>query len=41
MRQKEKVNRLEAHRIDARDIASAPFIADAETKKKLREALKG
>lgn len=41
MRQEEKVNRLEAHRIDARDIASALFIADAEMKKKLREALKG
>jgi hypothetical protein len=40
MRQEEKVSRLEAHRIDARDIASALFIADAETKKKLREALK-
>ncbi len=40
MRQEEKVARLEAHRLDARDIASALFIADAETKKKLREALK-
>jgi hypothetical protein len=40
MRQEEKVSRLEAHRLDARDIASALFIADAETKKKLREALK-
>lgn len=40
MRQEEKVSRLEAHRLDARDIASALFIADAETKKKLKEALK-
>lgn len=40
MKQEEKVSRLETHRIDARDIASALFIADAETKKKLREALK-
>ncbi|MBS0619191.1 MAG: hypothetical protein JSR44_13465 [Spirochaetes bacterium] len=40
MKQEEKVSRLEAHRVDARDIASALFIADAETKKKLREALK-
>ena len=40
MRQEEKVARLEVHRLDARDIASALFIADAETKKKLREALK-
>lgn len=40
MRQEDKVARLEAHRLDARDIASALFIADAETKKKLKEALK-
>lgn len=40
MRQEEKMARLEAHRIDARDIASALFVADTETKKKLREALK-
>jgi hypothetical protein len=40
MRQEEKVSRLAEHRVDARDIASAVFVADAETKKKLREALK-
>jgi hypothetical protein len=40
MRQEEKVSRPAEHRVDARDIASAVFVADAETKKKLREALK-
>lgn len=40
MRQEEKVSRLEAHRIDARDITSALFVADAETKRKFKEALK-
>jgi hypothetical protein len=40
IRQEEKVSRLAEHRVDARDIASAVFVADAETKKKLREALK-
>lgn len=40
MRQEERVSPLAEHRFDARDIVSAIYIADAETKKKLREALK-
>lgn len=39
MPQDEKVPRRVEHRVDTRDIASAVYVADAETKKKLREAL--